>query len=297
VNVQILLSTYNGEKYLKEQLDSLIEQIGVNISILVRDDGSTDSTKEILEHYQKKGFLIWYSGENLQPAYSFFDLMKKASLTKYYAFCDQDDVWDNNKLIVAVEELKKFDPEIPSMYFSKAKLVDENLNEICNGRYPIGKFTFGTALIRNNVTGCTLVLNRKLLEQANHYTPQYVLMHDHWVYLVCLALNGNVVYDPVSHIKYRQHVGNVCGGNNSLLNRYKSSGFNDLRRIRYKIAVELFENYHEVIPDNNLELLKKFINYSNSFQDKLSLIFDKDIKVHSFLLDLALVINILRSKL
>lgn len=297
MNVQVLLSTYNGEKYLKEQLDSLIGQIGVNISILVRDDGSTDGTKEILEHYQEKGVLIWYSGENLKPAHSYFDLMQKASLTEYYAFCDQDDVWDNNKLMVAIKKLKKFDPEIPSMYFSKVKLVDEDLNAIYNGRYPTGTFTFGTALIRNNVTGCTMVFNRKLLEQVNHYTPQYVLMHDHWVYLVCLATNGNVVYDSVSHIKYRQHVGNVCGGNNSLLTRYKRSGFNDLRRIRYKIAVELFENYHEVIPENNLELLKKVINYSNSFQNKLSLIFDKDIKVHSFLPDLALMINILKSKL
>ena len=91
--VLILLSTYNGERYIKEQIESLLKQENVKVSILVRDDGSTDGTINILNEYQKQGKLKWYTGENLKPAKSFMNLVENAPEYEYYAFCDQDDVW------------------------------------------------------------------------------------------------------------------------------------------------------------------------------------------------------------
>lgn len=295
--VGVLLSTYNGEKYLSQQIDSLKGQTGVHISILVRDDGSSDKTKKMLNKWQNEGVLAWYDGENLKPAKSFLNLIRNAPEADYYAFCDQDDVWDKDKLYVAVNRLINSDKNKPSLYFSKAQLVDEKLNRIENITYPKDKFTFGTALIRNNATGCTMVFNRKLLEQVNRYTPQYVLMHDHWIYLLCLALRGHVIYDPDSHIKYRQHGNNVCGVDNSITNRFKNSGFTDKKRIRYKIAVQLYDNYLDLMPKENICLLEKFIKYHNSPRDMFNLIIDRQIKSHSFLTDMALVINIITGKL
>ena len=104
--IYILLSTYNGEHYLNEQIESLVRQVDVNYKILVRDDGSKDSTHVILNKWQQLGFLTWYRGENIGFAESFMDLVQKAPKADYYAFCDQDDIWLPNKLKAAVEKLE-----------------------------------------------------------------------------------------------------------------------------------------------------------------------------------------------
>ena len=121
--VLILMSVYNGEKYLVEQIESLIHQERVDVSILVRDDGSSDGTIDILENYKTKGILDFYTGENLRPARSFMHLLFNAPDCDYYAFCDQDDVWLPEKLLVATDALK--DVNGPSMFYHAMDLVDE----------------------------------------------------------------------------------------------------------------------------------------------------------------------------
>ena len=124
----VLLSTYNGEKYLREQLDSLVCQENVELKILIRDDGSKDSTLQILKEYSKKDARITYFvGNNVGPAQSFFDLIIKSPDADYYAFCDQDDVWDKDKLEIAVGFLEKEDNSKPNMYYSNLRIVDQNL--------------------------------------------------------------------------------------------------------------------------------------------------------------------------
>lgn len=285
MKVLVLMSTFNGEKYITEQLESLIQQVGIELSILVRDDGSSDRTVDILKEYESKNLLTWYSGENLKTAHSFFDLIQKASRFDYYAFCDQDDVWDKEKLVKAIEKISRIDKNIPTMYFSKATLFDENLNEIKGGVYPTQSYSFGTALLRNNVTGCTIVFNSKLMEYSKKYTPERVLMHDHWIYLLCLALGGEVIFDPNSYIKYRQHDKSVIGGSRNLKRVFMRSSLFDKENIRLNIAKQIYDNYHEYIPLKNINILLKVINYQKSFIDKLKLILDKDIKNVSILLD------------
>lgn len=115
-SVLVLMATYNGEKYLEQQLESLFNQKEIDVEVLVRDDGSSDKTKSILDKWQKKAKLKWYTGEHLNVKYGFYDLMEQASRTshQYFAFCDQDDVWDDDKLYIAVKEIKCFNSNKPN---------------------------------------------------------------------------------------------------------------------------------------------------------------------------------------
>lgn len=126
--VMVLLSTYNGEKYLKEQIDSVLSQKNVNVNILVRDDGSYDETKTILQKYQDEGKLKWYTGNNLKATYSFLDLLHNTPKADYYAFCDQDDVWNENKLIMAINKLENLPKYKPALYTGRLNITDSELN-------------------------------------------------------------------------------------------------------------------------------------------------------------------------
>lgn len=188
--VAVLMSTYNGENYLKEQVDSLITQVGVDVSITVRDDGSSDKTIEMLDGWQREGVLTYYVGPNLKPGRSFMDLIMVAPQADYYAFCDQDDVWDSDKLVVAITRLEEMS-EInkPVIYFSRTRLVDRNLVPI-SVRQRIHKPGLGAALMINPVTGCTEVFNSTLLSLLRRYKNENVYMHDGWSYRVCMAMGG-----------------------------------------------------------------------------------------------------------
>lgn len=217
--IQILMSTYNGEKYLKEQIDSILKQdceekTGVSWSLLVRDDGSKDRTQSILEkyHQQYPDKIQWYQGENKGVIGSFFELMKKADdEAAYYAFADQDDVWMPEKLSRGIEILEHKTEKCPALYACRPKLVDQELKELTSEiKRPPMRPGFENALIENIVTGCTAVFNAKLRNLVVKELPQFTMMHDWWLYLVA-TLFGEVYYDETPYIAYRQHGKNVVG--------------------------------------------------------------------------------------
>ena len=115
--VNVLLSSYNGEAFIEEQLQSVAAQEGVTTNIIVRDDGSTDGTRDILDRWQESGKLTWYGGDNIGWSDSFMHLLVHAPEADYYAFCDQDDIWMPDKLKVAVEHLERH-PDTPTLYCS-----------------------------------------------------------------------------------------------------------------------------------------------------------------------------------
>ncbi len=208
--VLIIMATYNGEKYLQEQLDSIFSQTGVEVSVLIRDDASTDSTGDILTANLVRDNLEWYKGEHINVPYGYFELMQKAAdyNIDYIAFADQDDVWDSNKLQVAIDEIRKFDT--PALYYAGQRLVDEKLRFIENHTLN-EKRTLKTRYVLSDFAGCTGVMNKSLLKEVLKYKPNYMLMHDTWVLRVCLCLGGNVVVDCNPHMSYRQHSGNTLG--------------------------------------------------------------------------------------
>ena len=223
--VLVLMASYNGEKYIEEQLQSLFSQEGVAVELLVRDDGSTDRTREILDQWGQTHPVSWYTGEHLGAKYGFLELTTKAvaSDANFFAFCDQDDVWDSDKLQIALGQLKTAKPDTPALYYCGQRLVDAQLQPLSihkmNARRTLpGRFVFG------DVAGCTAVMNRPLLELVASYTPGYLRMHDLWTMKICAAVGGQVFVDPEPHIAYRQHGNNVVGLSNSFRAKVRRFG-------------------------------------------------------------------------
>lgn len=225
-SVVILLSTYNAEEYLREQLDSLLAQTETDWRLVVRDDGSQDNTLAILEEYAGQYHQIsYYNGENMGAKDSFFDLIKKikGGQFDYVAFCDQDDYWLPEKLSRAIELLTQFstgemkeemqedlENELPLLYCGKPQLVDKELSFIQEKIKREIRPGFANALVENIVTGCTTVINRSMYEMLLKLLPEYCIMHDWWMYLVASCF-GKVLYDEKPTIYYRQHGHNVMG--------------------------------------------------------------------------------------
>lgn len=277
--VQVLLSAFNGEKYLAKQIESILSQDYPEISLLIRDDGSNDDTLDIIKTYEcQYENVVCYAGKNLGVQKSFFDLMMHADETAdYYAFSDQDDVWLPGKIRRAVELLEKQDSNLPLLYASKTTLVDEQLNEIpMKIRAPEIVPDFGNALVENICTGCTEVFNRKLFNLVNQKTPEYTIMHDWWLYL-CASAFGKVVYDSDSYILYRQHGNNQLGAQDSLKGLWKSRSarFGNLKYTLSKQAqsfTEIYGNQYE-----NYGVALNMAKSKNHFGSRLSLLLSKKI--------------------
>jgi len=279
--VQVLLSTYNGEKYLKEQIESIIRQEEVELSILIRDDGSNDKTIQILtELAEKYNNITFYQGENLGPARSFMELVKYSEDdVSYYAFADQDDVWKSKKMITAIQKLQKHE-EIPSLYISAVEIVDENLNSI-GIKKVVGNPTLEGAIIKNFAYGCTQVLNKKMRDIINQYEPNYLIMHDSWITRICYAIGGNVIIDENSYIQYRQHTSNVVGAKEGGLKKLKKQltiAFKDNICMRVKIAEELKNGYGDILTDHAKELIEKLICYPTNKEAKKWLLRNKNFR-------------------
>ena len=292
-SIVVLLSAYNGEKYIKEQLESLYSQDGVSLSLLVRDDGSSDSTCPVLDVEQGAGRLTWYTGENLKPAFSFWNLLQKAPDAPFYAFCDQDDVWDNDKLKVAVDKLASAG-DAPALYFCQTRLVDASLNEIESVKIsPL--LTYDEALIYHFVTGCTMVINSAMREILLRYTPEFIRMHDIWIYNVAQAVGAKVFFDSVPHISYRQHGGNVIGQANSLKAVWKArvARMKKDKCIRSRLAKELLNGYSGVMSDEKLLLTKMVANYKDGFASWMKLLFTGRLKCAPFSINVTSKIAIL----
>ena len=254
--VQVLLSSYNGERYIREQIDSILGQKNVIVELLVRDDGSSDGTRAILAEYQKnyENIHIVYA-ENVGVIKSFFLLINQVKEAKYIAFADQDDVWLPDKLIRAVTLLEKEEKNIPLVYCSAKQLVDENLNSIPAAiTYKNVKTEFGNALVENMCTGCTCVINHELLELIQGRIPHFTVMHDFWIYLVGTCF-GKVIYDEQSYILYRQHGGNELGVASSIRENYtrRVKNFRKHRGQLSKQAEELIRIYGAQMRKEELE--------------------------------------------
>lgn len=213
--VNVLLPTYNGARYLREQLQSIEIQTLPVARITFRDDGSTDGSDALVREWAAgRPNVRWLQGPRLGAANSFFTLLDSCGdECDYFAFADQDDVWFPDKIERAVFCLGCRGTEEPAMYCSRAEYVDESLGHIGYSRIP-KKVDFMNALVENIVIGCTVVLNRSARNLLRRRLPQKALMHDWWCYLVLSGL-GEIVFDERPGIKYRQHAGNVVGGTSS----------------------------------------------------------------------------------
>lgn len=202
--VAIVLSTYNGEKYLREQIDSILNQTYTNFELIVRDDGSKDDTVKIIKEYIEKSDkeITLIEGKNLGFIKSFFDLLKRGD-ADYYAYADQDDIWLPNKIELAVTSLDKLDSSKPNMAFSNVEYYDTEMNFIGNGESKNKRPSFLNSLYECINQGMTMVINKTARDYIINNIPEKCFFHDWWTYMICSSM-GNVVQDDVVTVKYRR---------------------------------------------------------------------------------------------
>lgn len=296
--VLVLMASYNGQKYIDEQIQSLFRQEGVEVELLVRDDGSKDDTCAHLDKWAAETNTRWYTGEHLNVQFGFFDLMMKAleSDAPYYAFCDQDDVWDADKLKIAVTRLEQITPETPALYYCGQRLVDGELNFLSNHRLNKNRSTHARFVL-NDMAGCTGVFNRALLEAVTSYRPNYIRMHDVWLTKVCLALGGTLLPDPEPHMSYRQHGNNVIGLSGGLRSKLARAKMIIFESSISRQAAELQAGFGQQLVPEYRELTDAIINSKKSFKSRWRLIFNKDICFNDRGLGLTFALKVLLNKL
>lgn len=251
MRVAVLLSTYNGQKYFREQMDSLLRQVGVSVEIFVRDDGSTDDTIDILKEYSEKNSNIHLNiGKNMGVGNSFMSLVSSVPGDfDYYAFSDQDDIWLDDKLIKAVETIENI--EDPVLYCSNQTLVDSKGEEIGVRFDEAPDLSSKKILVHNKAAGCTMVWNSNLQGLLSTHLPSEQLLrnriHDVWVVMVA-SVCGKIIYDNNSYILYRQHENNVVGAKESTgldvlkekINKLRNKDLRNGRSLLAKEIVKLF---------------------------------------------------------
>lgn len=263
--VTILLSTWNGMQFLPTQIDSLLSQDWPgDLSILVRDDGSTDGTVSFLRARDSRIKLI--EGPNLGPKSSFLELLRAALENKadYYAFCDQDDFWEPKKVSAGVSALSG---SHPAFYASAVTIVDERLEPIREYCHP-GDRSFAATLMVNFATGCTVMFNRAFLELVRWPSDEKnVLMHDWW--LASLAtVDAEVRYDAKPLISYRQHSSNHVGANTGILSKIVKvfSEFSSKRDVtRFDHARQLLEVAGDIMDDEQRRVVAHFLKGEHAF--------------------------------
>ena len=274
--VCVLLSTYNGEKYIKELVDSVLSQNEVEVELFVRDDGSSDRTIEILNEYQDPRIIIT-TGENLKPAQSFLCALRNCPNADYYAYCDQDDVWYPNKLITAINKIEIESSNKPSLYMSTYDVVDSQLRKIMTYDMHYERaLELGETIIYRSPSGCTMVFNDKFKSIIDQKKPQYVRMHDFWTLMVAEALHCEIITDSVPLIMYRQHDNSTVGITPSFSTRAKrlvKSAFSGDHE-RWRQAKCLYDSYKDILPDDSKDLLETVVNYRNSFKNRIKLMND-----------------------
>ncbi len=256
----ICMATYNGETYLRDQLESLINQENVDIEILVGDDGSVDETLDVLREYADLGKIAGFhqfdrDGINK----NFLNLLEFCKEYDFVAFSDQDDIWESNKLYELSKLLGNEKPELAfcqrSIFISgKRSYTPKFLNE--------SKVGFQNALVENVVPGNTMLLNRKAVEiiiASNASTAKY---YDSYIYLLISGL-GEVKYLPASLLKYRIHDSNAVG-----VRRFGITGYKDAVRSYVLNAQLLNSRYLESLDSDKAKLLEEFLM---GFQEKSKL--------------------------
>ncbi len=292
--VCVFMATYNGEKYLPEQIDSILTQEGVDLTLVIRDDGSTDSTVAICEQYARNHANIDFTVNvrNKGCALNFMDMIYAVNVDEYdfFAFSDQDDYWLPEKLVKAIIQLKKITEESPALYYSEVLNTDSNLE---NGHTEYGPFaesaySLKMLLLVNWATGCTMVWNRKMCHLLKKAPLQEVpRMHDSWVHLVALTC-GKVYADfDHSYIKRRITGANQVGERNfgefdsTRLCQHAKRFFTVSKHDHTRLANNLLKFYSTDMYPDSFNTVQQFVNGANSLRIRCHMAMDSDYRVPS----------------
>ena len=305
--IVILLSTYNGEKYLKEQLDSIFSQSYKNFEIIARDDGSNDETINILKSYNIK---ILDTDKNLGAKLSFSTLLNyavKNTDADYFMFCDQDDIWKSDKIektIATMKELEKENLGLPLLVHTDLEVVDEKLNVLNKSFWKYEKRdpslnSINRLIIQSTVTGCTMMINRKLAK-LSFPVSENSIMHDWWISMVASSF-GKIAYLEESTISYRQHSSNDTGSKKFGLSLILKMAVNFLfydelyKHLDRNInQAKSFLNQYESLLDTDMKnMLKDFVSIKEkSFLEKRKILLKHDILKQGMIRNMGLLLKI-----
>lgn len=263
-SIAVIMSTYNGEKYLREQLDSILNQKDVNLDLYVRDDGSVDGTAEILNQYSKRYPQVHVDlAANAGVGNSFMNcLYSVPGEYQYYGFADQDDIWLQDKCIAGISALKRTGK---ALYSSNQECVDSD-GKSRGLRYTGNDHIHLTTMeivFRNTIAGCTFIFTNELAEKlrSNPFSSELLRVRIHDVCVAAAAsMNGGIFYDQESHMEYRQHQNNVVGVKedtfkSDLKTKLSKAVNSEQRNGRSRLAYELVKLYPEQAQNDQLLML------------------------------------------
>lgn len=255
--VHIVMASYNGEKYLKEQMDSLLAQTYQNITIEVCDDGSSDHTCDIAAQYCSRDprITLHKNGENKGYVRNFLEGMRRSS-ADYVMLCDQDDIWDRDKVEVtlrAMEQAEKDGRDRPLMVFTDAVNFDSDTGKELgrfheNSHLNTKRLDTAHLFMENKVIGCTVMVNQKVVSYLAEI-PKGIRVHDWWLALICSHF-GKIIYLDRPTLRYRQHGGNMIGG--SSFGSYVKDRLAGIRRQReaLRLSYRQGQSFLAVYGDN-----------------------------------------------
>ena len=262
LSICILMGTYNGEAFLAEQLLSIENQSHKNWRLVISDDGSSDATLTIAREFQEK----WGSdrleireGPIQGFCTNFLSMACDPTIkSDYYAFSDQDDVWNNDKLSKALRYFTaENNLETPRLYCGRVQLADKNL--VLLGLSPLFEMprSFRNALVQSIAGGNTMVFNQSVKNLLEKSGLQHVVSHDWWLYQIIKGAGGVVYYDPEPSLLYRQHYGSVMGSNHSFKARIMRIGyiFNGRFKMWNSINYEALINVKHLLTKDNQDIL------------------------------------------
>lgn len=301
--VIVMMSTYNGEKYIEEQINSILNQEGVVVKLVIRDDGSTDRTKSIIKKYcEKYKNIELYEGENIGYIKSFMWLVQKVGFEKdtYYAFSDQDDVWNKYKLKAAIDKIVEQICDKPIMYYSDLNVVDKYGKFIKKANSWEGNINKYKLAVFIGIRGCTMVYNSRLQELLQMYKPGKISGHD--TYIALLAFwTGIVVYDSNAYINYRQTGENLSLTGKNSFDKLKKNFVYVKKRLTVRANIhecnarEILNGYEVYIPD--ADKLKLVADYKRTISSKIKLLQSKEYFQFSSLINLFNLFFIIIGKL
>ena len=286
-SVTVLMSTYNGEAYLRAQVESVLAQEDVDVRLLIRDDGSLDDTKSVLLSFEGDMRVSVILGEHLGYARSFWSLLCMAGGTDYYAFCDQDDIWLPWKLANAVHSIEPFD--CPALSTGNVLRADANGNQIGGEVFPIhGPLTLAQSLEKSILPGCTFVFNEEARKKLACYSGA-MESHDWVTYIIITAL-GEVSYVSKPGMLYRLHGDNTLGVDGwwQLQMKRLRRLLKPSKRIRSRMAGDILSTYRDELGHEQISVLSSLAFYNKNFVSRIRLAFDKRFagfafKVHALL--------------
>ncbi|MCI1966667.1 MAG: glycosyltransferase family 2 protein [Oscillospiraceae bacterium] len=276
--ITILMAAYNGQKYIAEQIDSILCQTEQNWKLMIQDDGSSDGTFRIAQDFARRYPKQIQAVRRTTPSGSaqanFFSMLPLAD-SEYVMFCDDDDVWLPEKTEVTLSAMKRLEKiygaDKPLLVHTDLKVVDSKLNTVSDSMIHTQKLGQGLKdlnhlLVQNNVTGCTMMVNRHLLDlAARQGLPQHAVMHDWWFALISAAFGGTG-FVPIPTILYRQHGGNQVGAKNASSIRYNSDKLKNGTATKYSLdrtyrqAKEFLGRFSPMLNEAHTRLLRDFIS-------------------------------------